>query len=72
MPLEVAIRHKRLEHEGVVWNIDGKIRYSADGQHGVLTVYRVYGDATKPTLLKDALNLYASTLGVNVVISRAA
>jgi hypothetical protein len=56
----VSLNHHRIEHEGEVWNIDGKF----DPATKTLKVYRVHGDVTKVALLKDALEILTNELGL--------
>lgn len=57
-----TLNHHRIEHEGTVWNLDGKY----DPATKTLKVYRVYGDVTKPELLMEALQLQADALGAQI------
>lgn len=55
----LQFNHHRVEHEGNVWNIDGKY----DPQTNTLKVYRVYGDVTQPEVLDEALQILADDIG---------
>ena len=56
----LTLNHFRIEHEGVVWNVDAKFNPAAS----ILKVYRVYGDITQPELLDEALQLLADEMGM--------
>lgn len=58
----VSLLHHRVEHEGNVWNIDGKY----DPATRTLKVYRIHGDVTQPELLHEALEVLTNELGLNL------
>jgi hypothetical protein len=61
-PYETMVHGKRIEHEGIVWQIDAKAFYNPDGT-GTLRVYRVHGDITSP-LLAEAIEAEAALCGL--------
>jgi hypothetical protein len=59
----VTLNHHRVEHEGIVWNIDAKF----DPATNTLKVYRVHGDVTQTKLLKEALEILTNELGLGKI-----
>ena len=59
----VDLKDYRIEHEGIVWTIDGKW----DRATKQLKVYRVHGDVTQPELLKEALEILTNELGLGKI-----
>jgi hypothetical protein len=65
---ETRYQNHRIEHEGTVWRIDGKVWPPSGNRPGLFKVYRVHGDITSPHLV-PALQLFADTLGLQAALS---
>lgn len=62
MVKESTLKNHRIEHEGKVWHIDGKIWPPSGNRRGLLKVYRIHGDVTDMKLFREAVELFTSTL----------